>query len=68
MTPTIFSQPDTFEDEGRKYYMGPSEDGFSLEQLLQVAPEGSLKTCRPKLALQTSQESSGLEELDKQNA
>lgn len=47
--------------------MGPSEDGFSLEQLLQVAPEGSLKTCRPKLALQTSQKSSRLEELDNQN-
>lgn len=28
MTPTIFSQPDTFADEGRKYYMGPSEEGF----------------------------------------
>lgn len=28
MTPTIFSQPDTFADEGRKYYMGPSEEVF----------------------------------------
>lgn len=28
MTPTIFPQPDTFADEGRKYYMEPSKDGF----------------------------------------
>lgn len=28
MTPTIFSQPDTFADEGRKYCMGPCEEAF----------------------------------------
>lgn len=30
MTPTIFSHPDSFAGEGRKYYMGPFEDGFSF--------------------------------------
>lgn len=28
MTPTIFSHPDSFAGEGRKYYMGLFEDGF----------------------------------------
>ena len=55
MTPAILFNPDSFAAQEEEMLHGTIwEDGFSLKQLLQVAPKESLKTCRPQLALQTS--------------